>query len=101
MRTRTKELYVKSEDNLVYKLDEFETVYDRDYIILHLYLECGWDYINPDENNIQGYVPRDRFVDAVQLETLVCYIFDESIKECLISNGFEILKGNPMEKENE
>ena len=90
-----KSLYVINDDRLIYKVNEYD-VYDG-YISLNYNLElvAGYDYINPDENDIQGYVEAINFIEDVQLESVVQYFLEEGLKECLIDNGFEILDKLP------
>lgn len=89
-------IYVKNEDNLIYCLEYFE-VYDKsNNFILNLNLVAGWDYINPDISNEQGYVPANRFVEDVQLESITCYFLTEGINECLEDNGYEILNAEDL-----
>ena len=64
--------------------------------MINLILVAGYDYINTDENDIQGYVSASNFVDGVQDETVVQYFMVESMKQCLIDNGYEILDTLPM-----
>lgn len=86
-------MYVKNEDNLIYEV-KIGTMWDKS-LDIKLNLICGWDYINPDCNDIQGYVPNNRFVEDVQTETEVCYYYEEGIKNCLIENGYEIIEKLP------
>jgi hypothetical protein len=44
-----KAIFVKNEDNLVYKVDSMEIYDGYDSLRLNLVLVCGWDYVNPDE----------------------------------------------------
>ena len=81
-----KQIYIKDCNDLVYKVT-YGTIEDT-CIIWNLELYCGWDYINPDENNIQGYVPANRFIEEVQYDTVIQYFFEEGLKECLIENGY-------------
>lgn len=87
-----KKFYVKNEENFIYEVKSFEA-YDG-YNTLHFNLElvAGWDYINPDMNDIQGYVPADRFVEDLQSETVIQYFMEESLKECMEANDYEVLE---------
>ena len=85
--------YVVDEDEkLVYKVGEFETFSDYEAIQIHLELVAGWDYVNPDENDIQGWCPANRFVEDVQTETVIQYFLQEGMKEALEDNGYTILR---------
>lgn len=83
--------YVQDDDKKIYEVGSFE-VYDG-YKSIHLNLElvAGWDYVNPDYNDIQGYVPADRFIDDVQCETVIQYFLEESATEALESDGYYII----------
>lgn len=85
-----KKFYVRDDDKKIYEVNAFE-VYDG-YDTIHLYLElvAGWDYVNPDYNDIQGYVPADRFIDEVQSETVIQYFLEESATDALESDGYYI-----------
>lgn len=83
--------YVVNEENLVYKVGEFETYGNASFITLELELVAGVDYINPDANDIQGYVPADRFIEDVQYEYVNQYFLEEGAKEALEANGYTVL----------
>lgn len=85
--------YVLNEDaKLVYKVGEFETYHNSPVIQINLELVAGWDYINPDENDVQGWCPADRFVEDVQFETVNQYFLLEGMHEALRDNDYAILK---------
>ena len=85
--------YVMNEDaKLVYKVGEFN-VYDNSTAIeIHLELVAGWDYVNPDYNDVQGWCPADRFVEDIQYEYVNQYFLEESMKEALEANDYTILE---------
>lgn len=87
------ELIVKDSNNLIY--DVSIGAIEKNYFILELNLLCGYDYINRDENDIQGYISSNNFTDDVQCYEHVCYFLDESVKECLEENGYILLKKIP------
>lgn len=79
-------------EGLQYQVKSYETYDGSDYAILHLELLAGWDYIDPDNSDIQGWCPPERFTEDVQDEQCVwCFMF-ESMEECLINEGYEIIK---------
>lgn len=85
--------YVVNEDEkLVYKVGEFETYGNTNYILIELELVAGWDYVNPDYNDVQGYVPADRFVEDIQYEYVTQYFLEEGTKEALEQNGYKVLE---------
>lgn len=93
----SKAIFVKNDDKLVYKVESMEIYDGYDSLRLNLVLVCGWDYVNPDKNNIQGWCKPDRFIEDVQDVQEICYVMEESIKECLKANGYEILEKCPIE----
>jgi hypothetical protein len=92
-----KAIYVKNDDKLVYKVISMEIYDGYNSLRLNLKLVCGWDYINPDENDVQGWCKAENFNEDVQDEQEICYIMEESVKECLEANGYEILEKCPIE----
>ena len=87
--------YYYKNDNGIYKISDIK-LETSDYGIIYLNLVCGYDYINPDVNDIQGYVQADRFIDDIQTEMHSWYYLTESLNQCLIENGFEILEKIPI-----
>lgn len=85
--------YVMNEDEkLVYKVGEYETYYNHNALQINLELVAGWDYINPDYNDVQGWCPADRFVEDVQFEMVSQYFLKEGMEEALEANGYTILE---------
>ena len=85
--------YVMNEaEKLVYKVGEYETYYGHDALHIHLELVAGWDYVNPDYNDVQGWCPADRFVEEVQTEIIAQYFLVEGMKESLEANDYTILE---------
>ena len=85
--------YVMNEaEKLVYKVSEYETFYDCSYLQINLELVAGWDYVNPDYNDVQGWCPADRFVEDVQFEMVSQYFLQEGMKEALEANDYTILE---------
>ena len=97
------ELYVKNESKLIYKVTIGENYYIRKnldvnsntYFTLDLSLIAGIDYINPDENDLQGYVNADRFINDVQYESITIYPMNETIKDRLKEEGYTIISKLP------
>lgn len=85
--------YVMNPDEkLVYKVNEFEVYYNSEAIHIYLELVAGWDYVNPDENNIQGWVGAENFVEDIQSEIVTQYFLKEGMEEALTENDYTILK---------
>lgn len=91
--------YVINGENLVYKVGEFETYGNADFITFELELVAGIDYINPDENDIQGYVPAENFVEDVQYEYVNQLFLVEGAKEALEANEFTVLEAEDITPE--
>ena len=83
---------VNDTEKLVYEVNNFETYGDADFISIELELVAGWDYVNPDENDIQGWVPADNFIEDIQFEYVSQYLIKEGMEEALQENGYTILK---------
>ena len=60
--------YVINEEKLVYKVGEFETYGNADFITFELELVAGLDYVNVDESDVQDWVEAENFVEDVQYE---------------------------------
>lgn len=79
-------IYVKNEDNLIYKVTGFNSYDGYNWIHLNLELYAGYD---------EGWKNPENFIEDVQSEQVICYIFHEGINECLEANGYEILENLP------
>ena len=85
--------YVENEDaKLVYMVKEYETFYGSTALQINLELVAGWDYVNPDYNDVQGWCPADRFVEDVQFEMVNQYFLKEGMEEALEANDYTILE---------
>ena len=83
---------INSDEKLVYKVGEYETYSGCTYLQINLELVAGWDYVNPDYNDVQGWCPADRFVEDIQFEMVSQYFLAEGMKEALEENGYTILE---------
>lgn len=88
-------IYVKNEDNLIYQVKSVNMYDNTNYLTVDLELVAGYDYVNPDHSDKQGYVSAERFVESVQNESVVVYFLEESVKEVLEAN-YEILEKLPF-----
>ena len=89
----SRKFYVVDEDKkLDYEVGEFETYSNTDYITINLELVAGWDYVNPDYTDVQGWCPADRFVEDVQYEFINQYFLKEGMEEALVENGYTVLE---------
>lgn len=87
-----KKFYVINGENLVYKVGEFETYGNTDYILWELELVAGIDYVDVDYSDIQDWVGADNYVDDVQYEYVTQYFLKEGAEEALEENGYKVLK---------
>lgn len=88
-----KKIYVIDEDTkLVYVVHRYSTYYDCDWLDVELRLVCGWDYVDPDNSDVQGWCTADRFTEDVQFESVIQYFFVEGMKEALEANGYTVLE---------
>ena len=60
-------LYVENGEKMIYQLTDIE-LKENGLAYLYLELVCGYDYINPDNSNIQGYADKSKFSDDIQHE---------------------------------
>lgn len=88
----SKKFYVINGENLVYKVGEFETYGNTDYILWELELVAGIDYVDVDYSDIQDWVPADNYIDEFQYEYVTQYFLVEGAKEALEANGYTILE---------
>ena len=87
-------VYVKhTEDRMIYELHKELRV--DGWIDLTLELVCGWDYIDADWSDEQGYVGKDFFVEEAEYEFLSCDIMNESILQVLTENGLKVIEKLP------
>lgn len=86
-----KKFYIQNEDKFIYEVNAFNVYDGYDSMRFETKLLAGWDYINPDENDLQGYVPADRFREEIQEEEHIVYIMQESVNEYFKSDGWKIL----------
>ena len=90
-----KTIYVKNDEEFIYKVASFETYDNTDTIYLNLELVAGINYINPDESDIVNYVPANRFTEDIQNETVVQYLFKEGMTKALEETGYRIIEKLP------
>lgn len=84
------ELYAINDDKFVYKVNKIESYDNQNYMNVELELIAGWDYVDPDTSDVQGWVPADQFIEDVQYEYVVFYFLSESLTECLEDNGYTV-----------
>lgn len=85
-------LYAITSTKLVYKISFVRELDSNE--LAHLYeaeLVGGWEYINPDENNVQGYVSPNMFIESVQYEQFTHYPLSETLEEALADNDMKVI----------
>ena len=84
--------YVINDENLVYKVGEYETYSNADFITFELELVAGLDYVDADMSDIQDWVSAENFVEDVQYEYINQLFLVEGLNEALEYHGYTILK---------
>lgn len=89
-------MFIVKKEGLIYEVTSKVRVHDQSKLSLTYELElvCGYDYINPDYNDIQGWVSPNNFVDEVQDDTILVYP-EESLVDRLKEEGYEIIEKLP------
>ncbi|MFJ7982302.1 hypothetical protein ACIQ1D_18750 [Lysinibacillus xylanilyticus] len=93
-------VYVQNEEKMVYKVEMVAQQASEFYYLLNLELVAGWDYVNPDENDIQGYVKADNFIEDIQYNSYTFYPWDETITQRLEVEGFKRVKLEDLQLES-
>lgn len=92
MELRT-EVYVINEEKMIYKISRYRELQSSTLGFTYdLDLVAGYDYINSDENDIQGFVEAKNFTDDVQSDILTVYPLSESLGERLEESGYTVIK---------
>ncbi|QVW28894.1 putative replicative DNA helicase [Bacillus phage SWEP1] len=87
--------HVINEDNLIYEITSFRQLQSSDIcFVYNLELVAGYDYINPDYSDIQGYVSKENFVDDIHFEQFTFYAMSESLTEALNDHGYKVVNIN-------
>ena len=89
-----KQLFVENDDRMVFELKDIELM-GNGLAYLYLDLVCGYDYIDPDNSNEQGYVDKSNFVKEAQHEIVSCDVMAESFVNALNNDGFTIREKLP------
>ncbi|MCC3687409.1 hypothetical protein LLR47_19590 [Bacillus cereus] len=91
MELRT-DVYVINEEKMIYKISRYRELQSSTLGFTYdLDLVAGWDYINSDENDIQGFVEAKNFTDDVQSDILTVYPLSESLGERLEELGYTVI----------
>lgn len=85
-------LHVINSDRMIYKVSSVRELDARVYSLVYsLDLVAGYDYVNPDESDRQGFVSKENFVENVQWECLTVYPLNESLGDRLEEEGYKII----------
>ena len=90
----TDTIYVENADKLIYKVSELKWS-DGNYMLVGLELVCGYDYIDTDNSDLQGYIKATNFIEEVQDDFFTFLYMEESLTECLEDNSYTITKELP------
>ena len=86
------EIHVITEEKMIYKIESVRQLDSKEYGLLYnLELVAGYDYVNPDLSDAQGFVNADRFIDDVQLHSFTLYPMEENLGERLEEEGFKVI----------
>ncbi|MGQ7228377.1 hypothetical protein [Bacillus cereus] len=88
-------VHVINEEKMIYKISIYRELQSSTLGFTYdLDLVAGYDYINPDENDIQGFVEAKNFTDDVQSDILTVYPLSESLGERLEELGYTVIDIN-------
>lgn len=86
------EIYVMNDNKMIYKIVSFREADSNEYcLIYNLELVAGYDYIDIDNSDRQGFVSNDGFVDSVQSDCFTVYPINESLEYTLSEYGYKII----------
>ena len=86
-------IHVINEEKRIYKIVSTEERMCSDDIILSFNLElvAGYEYINADESNAQGYVSKEAFLENVQWDSFTVSPLTESLGGRLEEEGYKVV----------
>lgn len=85
-------VFVMNNDRLIYKLTGFNQIDCEDIgFSFNLELVAGYEYINPDYSDTQGYVTNEAFTEDVQWDTFTFYPLSESLEDAISDSGYEVI----------
>ncbi|MED3976078.1 hypothetical protein P4639_22030 [Priestia megaterium] len=85
-------IHVINDEKFIYKIESVRQIDSSEYALSYtLELVAGWDYINPDNNDVQGFVSAKNFIDAVQIDFMSVYPLSESLGERLKEEGYKVI----------
>lgn len=80
-------------ENMIYAITRVRQIADSTGLgfTYDLDLVAGYDYINTDESNAQGFIPANNFIDEVQWDIINVYPIQESLGERLEEEGYKVI----------
>ena len=86
------DIYVMIEKRSIYKVVNYRQVDSKEHgLVYMLELVAGYDYINPDYSDVQGFVSKEGFEEAVQWYSFTVYPLDETLRGRLAEEGFKVI----------
>lgn len=89
-----KTFYVENDEKMVYKVTNLELRADG-WLNISLEFVCGFDYIKADENNEQGYIGKENFVNVTEHDLIACDVMNESIVQALEYHNYKVVENLP------
>ena len=87
-----KKFYAVSEDSFIYEVSFDRELSSREHCLSYnVEMIAGYDYINPDENDLQGYVTPDRF-NHNGISALTLFPLSETLTERLADEGLRVIE---------
>ncbi|PEA25905.1 hypothetical protein CN984_12575 [Bacillus cereus] len=85
-------VHVINEEKMIYKISRYRELQSSELGFTYdLDLVAGYDYIDTDNSNVQGFVEAKNFIDEVQWDTLTVYPLSESLGERLKEQGYTVI----------
>lgn len=95
MTTFNQEIYVINSDKMIYKIESVREIDGNEYgLVYTLELVAGYDYIDTDYSDKQGFVSAEGFVDDVQVDWITVYPLSESLGERLKEQDYTVININ-------
>lgn len=84
--------FMKEDSKLIYRVDSVEEVGSFTHALRYnMSLVAGYDYVEPDYSDKQGWVSKEAFVEEIQDEDLLVYPLEESLLENAESEGYKFI----------
>lgn len=97
MTDKKLDIYAKK-DGFIYAVHVQLENNTAQYGYIELSLVCGWDYINIDDSDEQGWVSADNFTDEVAGDILTWEFMYESVPDALTENGYTVYEHDKVKQ---